>query len=275
VTAQQLRRCRPQLGTYVEIALRGECGEDELLRIGTAAFAEVERVERLLSFHDPDSELSHLNRFASSRVCPVSPELREVLVHASTLSRRSGGAFDVTVGGALVSSGLLPHPGIVVDESANWSDIEITADGVRYARPLLVDLGGIAKGYAVDRALAAIDTTVEAVVNAGGDLRMNRWRGETVAVRHPRPDTPDLVLLPMQAAAVATTAPGFRPDAIVDPGTRSAVPLAGSISVFAPNCMLADALTKIVALVPVCGDLLAEFAASAVLIADDGSVRTL
>ncbi|MEM8930475.1 MAG: FAD:protein FMN transferase, partial [Acidobacteriota bacterium] len=179
-----LARCRPALGTYVKIALRG-ASDDELIEHSRAAFAEIERVERALSFHDPHSELSRVNREAATRPLRLSQDLRTVLDFGSRLSRSTGGLFDVTVAPELVRRGALPDHGVDVGVQASWHDVRLEGDTVRFDRPLLIDLGGIAKGYAVDRAMAVIPPEVAATVNAGGDLRMRPWRDETLAVEVP------------------------------------------------------------------------------------------
>jgi thiamine biosynthesis lipoprotein len=129
---------------------------------------------------------------------------------------------------------------------------------VRYARPLCVDLGGIAKGYAVDVAIAALraHAVTSARVNAGGDLRVIGPEAEPV---HVRTGGPNGVLMPLASVvdgAVATSAfagarrrvAGRWITPLIDPRPGLPVMSTRTVSVIAPTCMVADALTKVVAL---------------------------
>ena len=272
-----LERCQPLLGTFVEISLRGDCSEDELLRLSSAAFAQIRLVDEAMSFHRPDSELSELNRNAAQRACLISPALREVLAEALWLSRLSGGLFDVSTAAKLVHNKQLPNPGIRVDRRANWEDIDLQGATVRFTRPLLIDLGGIAKGYAVDQAMQVIPEQIQCTINAGGDLRMNHWQGQRVGIRIPGSD--QLRELPMCAAALASSVSlQTRNDVvIIDPRCGSAVEDPRSYSVFASTAMRADGLTKIAVLGQRRGDgeLLRRAGGIALIIDADGEVTEL
>src|SRR5215831_4299546 len=102
-----LRRARPLLGTFVEIAASGAASADMEDAV-EAAFAAVARVHRLMSFHDPGSDVSRLNREAKAGAVAVDPWTFEVLEIAQDLHRRSGGAFDIAVAPLLQYLGLLP-----------------------------------------------------------------------------------------------------------------------------------------------------------------------
>jgi len=258
----KISRCQPLLGTYVEMHITGDETDDVLLDMSIAAFNEIEKVHQLMSFQDTESELSFINRTAAQSTCTVSREIYEVLTQAIQLSEMTAGLFDITVAQQLVNKGLLPDHGVTVDASACWKDILLMANQqVRFTKNLIIDLGGIAKGYAVDKAVAVLDGKVSACVNAGGDLRMTHWQDESVCIRHPA--NPNQVLeLSMQNAAVATSASYYLDgkDAIVKLDAALGAPLdsaldktqdeitassRNSYSVFADKCMLADALTKI------------------------------
>src|SRR6478672_8109934 len=140
-----MRRCRPLLGTFVEID-----GESEA--IIAPGFGTVQRIHRLMSAHDPDSELSRINRSAHLAPVAVSAETAEVIARALHWSRASGGAFDVVVAGtsALERSAVPLHPGQPVpDPATRWTDVTLDGALVSLQRPSCLDLGGIAKGYAV------------------------------------------------------------------------------------------------------------------------------
>src|SRR5690606_6452766 len=106
------------------------------------------------------------------------PRTFAVLRGAKEVSERSDGLFDITAGARLVTWGFLPAPvgAPVPDDTASWRDIVLEDENrVRFQKPLWIDLGGIAKGYAVDRALAAmgLGKDIQVCVNAGGDLRVS------------------------------------------------------------------------------------------------------
>lgn len=245
---RSLARCRPALGTYVRVLLRGEEAEDTFLDHSLAAFAEIERIEKIMSFHDPHSELSRLNREAHQRSVSVCPEMVEVLEFGLRLSRLTGGRFDFTVAPELVERGALPDHGTLADPQATWRDVCLAGNWVRFERPLLIDLGGIAKGYAVDRAMSVLPAHLEAVVNAGGDLSMRPWKGRRVGIRVPgKGRGTKLLEVPMGARAVATSGSylGDQGSTIICPLHRRPLEDPRSVSVFAPTCMHADALTKV------------------------------
>ncbi|MBS0570940.1 MAG: FAD:protein FMN transferase, partial [Proteobacteria bacterium] len=149
-----IRRARPWLGTLVDIRVDGmesACA----LRAIDAAFAEVATVHRLMSFHGDDSDLARLRQAPACAAVRVNARTHEVLECALRIAAASTGIFDPTVAAAQVARGALPVPrsAFVPDADASWRDIELLGgERVRLRRPLWIDLGGIAKGYAVDRA---------------------------------------------------------------------------------------------------------------------------
>lgn len=242
-----ISRCKPLLGTYVRLSLTADAARETLLEMSVRAYARIERVERLMSFHDPDSELSRLNRLAHRQPCPVSTETETVLRQALRLSRASQGLFDISIAPALIRRGLLPAIDVDIDTSANWRDLRVENGRVSFAKKMLIDLGGIAKGYAVDQAMSVLSDDIDAVINAGGDIRMNRWQDKTVSIRYAASGHDQTVETPMRAAAIASSASYYLngKGAIIAPGQRQAADSPCVYSVFASNCMLADALTKI------------------------------
>ncbi len=250
-------RARPLLGTFVSVQVRGvpDCYAHSAI---DAAFAEVELGHRLMSFHEFDSDVSRINREAWARDVQVHPWTAEVLRRAHAIAAASDGAFDVTVAAELVERGLLPRPDASrsPDAHASWRDIEVTAGGqVRFPRPLWIDLGGIAKGYAVDRAIERLQTfgVGRACVNAGGDLRTIGGT-ERVALQ-PDPGASDTIpVIEIENASVASSGRGsvreFRGDLQygphVDGRWRHTVGLNSFVSVVAERCVIADALTKVV-----------------------------
>src|SRR4051794_33210731 len=163
-----LRRCRPLLGTYVEITADTEQAID-------VAFAAIERVHRLMSAHERDTDLSRINRFAHQRPVEVDDWTARVLDRALFWAQRSDGAFDIVrAGKAAMERGLLPrHRDQPEPQASHWTCLDLGGDSVRLKKPGCVDLGGIAKGFAVDRAVSALRSAgcERGLVNAGGDMR--------------------------------------------------------------------------------------------------------
>ena len=145
-----------------------------------------------MSFHEPASDLSRLNRTAARRAVAVDPSTVAVIGRAVEFAQASGGVFDPTMASRLVAWDYLPHPGGAPepDPEADWRDIALLdRNRIRFTRPLWLDLGGIAKGYAVDRALASMDVapSVQCTISAGGDLRVCGPRAERVLLRTDAP----------------------------------------------------------------------------------------
>ena len=171
-----LQRAQPHLGTIVSIGIRGMSRQDAAAAID-AGFAAVAAVHRLMSFHQAGSDVDRINCHALDAPVEVNPLTMRVMRCALRLAAASQGAFDVTVAGELVARGVLHRPRSerVAEPDCSWRDIELIGeDQVRFHRPLWIDLGGIAKGFAVDHALASMPLSPHAqvCVNAGGDLRV-------------------------------------------------------------------------------------------------------
>ena len=271
-----VRRCRPLLGTFVEISASG-VAETNLQSAINAAFAAMERIQNLLSAHDPASELSRLNRDAASQAVIVSAETFAVLRLADRIATESGGAFDYTVAPMLAAWGLLPA-NLRRPNPGNWRDVLLLRKRtVRFLRPLALDLGGIAKGFAVDAAIEVLrGRGVEAaLVNAGGDLRVFGPQPSMIHLRHPTHPQTFAHAINLQRAALATSSPCFtehqwcgqRVSHLVNPRRSIAITGPVSVTVRAGECWLADALTKVVLNAPRRAEkLLAKYEAEAFML---------
>lgn len=272
----QVQRCKPLLGTYVDVNLSGPLPRAELMALSQVAFSRIQGIHSAMSFHEPTSELSQLNQANVNEWVPLSDDMRAVLSFVLELSAASDGVFDVTIAPRMVELGLLPRPVGGVEGRGDWRAIELGEQGVRFDERVMMDLGGVAKGYAVDMAIEALRKAVPACVrfsvNAGGDLRFSDPVGERVEIRSVEKKRGGTIILKPPFASVATSAAYFvdsAPSAIIDPSTAACIELdARSVSVFADSCMAADALTKIVALVPNAEALLARYNARALVQAD-------
>jgi len=228
MSSHPLRRCRPLLGTFVEISASGP-DQACLERAIGGAFDTMARLQALLSAHDAGSELSHLNRRVGAAPVRVGTHLWRVLQTAAGLARESNGAFDATLG----SGGF-----------------EVLAGRrVRLAPGARLDLGGIAKGYCVDRAVEALRRhgAHAGLVNAGGDLRAFGDGAYPLHLRHPGDARRLVALGELRESALATSASYAADDDRRSLRGGTELPAGLSISVRAPTAMLADALTKVVA----------------------------
>ncbi len=286
--SDNVRRARPLLGTFVEIEVAGVAKSGVSAAID-AAFQAVASVHRLMSFHEPDSDVSRLNREASVRPVRVHAWTYRVLEAAVEMHRRSNGMFDIAVAPTLQAMGLLPgaNDQNPIDAEARVFDPIELLEGqkVRFRQAnVRIDLGGIAKGFAVDRALEVLrgSGVVSGLVNAGGDLAVFGQEPQTVYIRHPRDPGRSICSVEVTDEALASTARGFDPfqsadtagSAIIDPGTRKSAHAIDGATVRAPSCMTADALTKIVMIAGTdATELLGHYNASALLVSTDGDVQ--
>jgi FAD:protein FMN transferase len=262
--SDRIRRARPLLGTFIEIEARGT-DQSAIVQAVDAAFESIAAVHRLMSFHEPDSDVSRLNREAHARPVRVHPWTFRVMEAAVDLHRRSNGVFDVAVAPILQAMGLLPwasQDGPARRMASTFDAIELLeGQMIGFRHPgIRIDLGGIAKGFAVDQALDALRKSGAAssgLVNAGGDLAAFGEEAQLIHVRHPRDPRRPVCAVEVSDHALASSARRFDPfqsmqatdSAIIDPGSGKPANAIDAVTVRAPSCMIADALTKVVMIV--------------------------
>lgn len=250
-----IHRARPLLGTFVEITVTDASNNNNEAVID-AAFAAVELVHRLMSFHDPSSDVSRINREAFIHPVAIHPWTYKVLTTACEISKKTDGLFDCTLARSLVDLDYLPVPEApALDEvSGNYKHIQLLGPGkVSFLKPVWIDLGGIAKGFAVDMAVESLKYSgvQSGCVNAGGDLRVFGQKEETVYLRNPQNPAMLHKIENVKEAAVATSSIYFSRkkmsdcwvSPIIGPDKKPHLSLL-SATVFASACMVADALTK-------------------------------
>jgi thiamine biosynthesis lipoprotein len=278
----EVRRCRPLLGTFVEITARGR-EEALLLRGIQAGFDAIERVNRLMSFHDPLSDVSRMNGDAFPKGVIVHPWTWQIMKASKRFAEESDGTFDIAVAPLLTKWNYLPRRCYQFSPTASSRDIFLGCNyEVFFRRGLIVDLGGIAKGFAVDRAVDALkENKIECgIVNAGGDLRAFGSASQLIHLRHPREPTRVVGAVRLRERAMATSGIYFERRKyrgkyvapLVDGRTGQSGRELISVSVAAAECMAADALTKIVfSLREKAAGLLAQYGADALLLERDGA----
>jgi len=238
-----MRRSQPWLGTLVEITAR-DCDDDLANRAIDAGFTAIAHVHRAMSPQIAGSDVDRINRAAVHEAVDVGESTWQVLALADDLHRRSGGLFDCAAGCAVDAP--VPRP------SQRDLDLSQTQKVIK-RRPLIIDLGGIAKGFAVDAALDAIRDTgaLSGCVNAGGDIAVFGNETFRIDVRDPI-DGMRHRLVELRDFAVATSSMeqcnALFTGAHVREVDRDAFDSGASICVLAPRCVVADALTKVVAL---------------------------
>ena len=233
------------------------------------ASARVQAIFRLLeqrfSRFRPESELSLVNRHAGTWVT-VSEEFADLLAAALEGARLSGGLFDPTVLPALIAAGYDRDfrelasedrgrtevaPGQVADEAptGRWDDVRLDAGRVFVPEGVALDLGGIAKGWAADRAVGSVGDLPWVVVDAGGDLRIGGTPPEgglDIAAEDPIAAGSEVVRLKLSSGGLATSsitrrAWGPRMHHIIDPRTGwPAITHVLQATAWAPTCAVAE-----------------------------------
>jgi thiamine biosynthesis lipoprotein len=258
------------MGTTYSLVLYGD-NRDRLELAAEAAFEEARRLDRLLSHYRPSSELSEVNRFAGQRPVKLTPELFNLLAASLEYSRSSDGAFDITVGplmkvwGFFKGSGHLPTKAEISQalKDVGYRDLLLSAGNrtVRFARPgLALDLGGLGKGYTVDRMVEILreNGVSQALVSAGGSSIYGLGSpgaesgGWPVKIRDPKNSSRTVEELRLLNASLSTSgtyekffvAEGRTYSHIMDP--RTGYPAQGTlaVSVVAPKTIDTEAWTK-------------------------------
>ena len=270
--AARVKHSQQVMGTFAEVTAIA-ASETAATAAVDAAYVRIGDVNRLMSDYVADSEVSQLKRLMPGQSVAVSPETFHCLQRAAEVSEASGGAFDVTCrplvwlwkqageAGALPSDDKLTATRARVD----WRNVLLTPDGrhVSIAAPLVeIDLGGIAKGYALDLAAAAMKAAgaTGGLVDIGGDVlgfgtneKGEPWR---VGVKHPfRQGLYGAVELRDRAVATSGVQQRFieiegrRYSHIIDPRTGWPAAEAPSVTVVARDGLTADAWATVFSVV--------------------------
>ena len=231
------------------------------------AFNEIIRIEGLMSPEEESSEIYVLNHSGTSWV-NLSPETIYVLKKSLYYSEISGGCFDPTVKPLVdmwmkkvKTQGKIPDPTDLSDELelVGWENLVIDEENgwARFLKEgMQVTLGGIAKGYAIDRACEVLEKSgvKQALVDVGGDIRTIGAKSWTVAIQHPRQESEWLGIIELENEAVATSGDyrrffflgSTRIHHIINPKTGYPAEACMSVTVVTENCIDADALSTTV-----------------------------
>lgn len=260
-----LKREEAIMGTAISVELwcddraKGESAMD-------AVMAEMHRIDRVMSPHKPDSELSRINRDAGTAPVPLSAEMMRLIARALAFSELSGGAFDISYAaiGHLYDyrERIRPSAQALADARAavGWRHLvlDTTEQTLRFAQPgMRIDLGGFAKGHAVDNAAAILRELgiQHANISAGGDSRVigdHRGRPWSIGIRDPRRAGEMVAVLPLEDVSISTSGDyerffdegGERFHHLIDPATGSSPASVRSVTILANDGLTTEALSK-------------------------------
>jgi FAD:protein FMN transferase len=231
-----------------------------------AVIDEMRHVDELMSHYKPESELSQINAHAAERPVVVDRELYDLIKRSLEFSRITEGAFDITYAsvGYLYNFKTHVHPDEAEIKKAlpgvDWHHLimDDARHSVQFARPgMRIDLGGIAKGYAVDRGIEILKARgiSHAVVTAGGDSRIigDRFgRPWVVGIRDPNDAQKVVTRIPLVDTAMSTSGDyerffeenGVRYHHIIDPHTGHSASKVRSATILGPTATQTDGLSK-------------------------------
>jgi thiamine biosynthesis lipoprotein len=256
------------MGTVIEITLIGD-DEERANKAVLQAFQEIKRIETLMSPWLDSSDVTRINRSAGKERVKVSPETFEVIQKAQEISELSEGGFDITIGPLTelwreARKKKIPPSIEEVKEKlglVNFKNIETDQEGKVFLKKkgMAIDLGGIAKGYGVDRAFELLKSLGyrNLIINAGGDLRVGGLKNNqpwSIGIQNPRESQKLLARISVSNTALATSGDyekffiyqGKRYHHIFNP--KDAFPAEGcqSVTIIAKDCITADGLATAV-----------------------------
>jgi thiamine biosynthesis lipoprotein len=253
-----------KMGTRIDVQLWHEDGDTagELLQ---AAMAEFDRIEAAMSTYRDSSEISRVNREAANAPVRMSTELFTLVMLSLELSEITGGAFDITYDsvGQLYDFRARQRPDAAAIaarlESINYEYVELDAKAqtIRFLEPgVRINLGGIAKGYAVESVISLLREAgvSHALATAGGDTRLlgdRRGKPWLVGIRDPDDESGLVTRLGLVDEAVSTSGDyerffvedGERYHHILDPGTGRSAGSVRSVTIIGPDATMTDALS--------------------------------
>jgi thiamine biosynthesis lipoprotein len=256
------------MGTTVEITLVAG-HEAEARKAAMQAFQEIKRIEQLMSPKATSGDVFRINRSSGLEWVGVSPETMQVIHKAKEISALSGGAFDITVTPLTQLWRMAREKGVppAAEEVTrvlglvNFREILTSPEGEVFLnkKGMAIDLGGIAKGYAVDRAFEVLQSLgyENVIVNAGGDLRVGGRRLDqpwTIGIQHPEEPEKIMAKVLLSGSAMATSGnyqkffvhQGKRYGHIFNPRDGFPTEACQSVSIFHRDCMTSDALATAV-----------------------------
>ncbi len=262
-----IKREEAIMGTAISVELWHEDHSAGVSAID-AVMDEMHRIDRAMSPHKAESELSRINRDAALAPVPLSAEMTCLLLRARQFSELTDGAFDITYAavGRLFDYRQRIRPSEAALALARAAVgyrhllVDACARTVRFGRPgMCIDLGGFAKGHAVDQAAAILRQrgVAHANVSAGGDSRVigdRRGRPWMIGIRDPRRPGEMVAVLPLEDTSISTSgdyeryfeSDGQRFHHLIDPSSGRSPSTVHSVSILADDGLTTEALSKAV-----------------------------
>ena len=256
------------MGTVAEITFVGE-HEESTRKVALQAFQEIRRIEQFMSPWIESSDVTRINRSAGNQWVKISHETLEVIRKAQEISELSAGRFDITVGPltqlwrSARERGLPPSAEDLKQklDLVNFKNMMIDQEGRVFLkkRGMVIDLGGIAKGYAVDKAFELLKALgyKNLIVNAGGDLRTGGSKLDqpwAIGIQNPRSSQKIMATISVSDSAIATSGDyekffihqGKRYHHILNPRDGLPAEECQSVTILSQEGMMADALATAV-----------------------------
>ena len=292
------KRAQMHMGTLVTLTVvaRDRSVGDRAMRAG---FAEIKRLEQVLSTWRPDSELSRVNTEAGRRPVEVSQETVELVIRSLDMANLTRGGFNIALGPAVDAWSVTERQHIPDDRElqqlkpfVDWTRIQVNQVTQSIFLPregMRIDIGGIGKGYAADRAVEEMKRAgaMGGVVALSGDIKtfgvLPEQNGFPVGIRHPRKEGELIAVIELKDEAVSTAGDyerffereGVRYHHILAPQTLQPARACQSVTIIAKEGVVADGLdTGVFVLGPVEGMALVESLpdVEAIIIEDDGKM---
>ncbi|NGZ02389.1 MAG: thiamine biosynthesis protein ApbE [Nitrospira sp. WS238] len=259
------KRAQMHMGTLVTLTVVAPDTslKDRAMRAG---FDEIKRLEQLLSTWRPDSELSHVNAEAGRRPVRVSQETVELVARSLDMAQLTRGGFNIALGPAVDAWSVTERQRIPDDEELrqlkpllDWTSIQVNRETKTIYLPregMRIDIGGIGKGYAADRAIEQMKRAgaTGGVVALSGDIKtfgvLPEQSGFPVGIKHPRREGELVAIVELKDEAISTAGDyerffereGVRYHHILAPQTLQPARACQSVTIIAKEGVVADGL---------------------------------
>jgi FAD:protein FMN transferase len=263
--AEWYKRTDAIMGTRIYVEL-WDTDESHAQASIDAVMAEMQRIDDLMSHYKPESQLSSINQHAAEHPVQVDRELFDLIKLSTHYSEITEGAFDITYASVGYLYNYPKHIRPTEEQikaalpAVNWRNMKF--DDAHHTvffehKGMRIDLGGIGKGYAVDRGIDILQKRgiQHALVTAGGDSRIigdRMGRPWLVAIRHPDDESKVVTRIPISDAAMSTSGDyerffdenGVRYHHIIDPRTGHSASKVRSATIIGPTATQTDGMSK-------------------------------
>ena len=258
-----MKKTKLYMDTVVEIEVISSKAKEEIEKKMNCAFTAFQKVEQACSRFTRSSELMLASQKLRTPV-EISPFLFEPLYFAMEMAKLTDGLFDPAIGKVIEQAGFNRHyltgekMQSIADESATYQDIVLDPETrtLTIKKPMVIDLGAVAKGFAIDLAAKELGDFERFIVNAGGDIFAggthdlhNKWN---IGIQHPYQKDKTIATIQICNEAICTSGSYERRNPlnkdghhIVNPKTKNSPNEWVSCSVIAPYAMMADAFSTV------------------------------